>query len=728
MEMKNIQTNQGFLQYTVFSVVLVFLCLNDALGVPCNPKCTTCDTDFAGHVIKVVCTGVDIPTIPDSVQEMYLSEGTVSLPGIFKDYVFIGKTDLRVIHLKKYNITMVWESPFINLTNLVEVDLSFNNIPNFDKTNLAGPVALRVLNLNHNNIQQIPNDAFSNQTSLTELHMSMNKVTLIPSNAFRGLRSLEHIDLSYNKLTTISGTVFQNCPALTTVILRGNRLDTVAPYLFQGLHHLHTLNLQRNFLVSIGQDALVGTNLTFLDLSRNRLHDVRSTMAVLKNISGENVEVFLTANRLNMNYGPGIFSGVTLKLLDLQYNGISMFPQDAFTTNHIGNLKLGHNNLTSLPSNMEAYLTSVKPNVTLDHNPWQCDCGLLWFSRFLHQLSPPDLGTRLQSNLPCTGPALLKNKLIQDIATIIEPGCKANMSTPTTSQHAAHVATVTSTKATPAASRPVLLPTSTDLIQPGVNGAPNSSVMGTTRKLSTLLTVGISATQSTSVTRGTTPAVVAPAVGGNKPTMVAPAVGGSKPTAVVPTISGGMTAPVAGGITPVGVAPSPGGNKPPGMPPAIGGSSPAGVTLTAGGIKSTATTPASGGNSPTGVAKVTNSTVSALLSQVTDGTTTSGQILNTGQSQGQTKTTSEGSNDSFPIGAVVGPLAALCLIGGAVGWFLYRKKSQGNQGRINSQDLHEPEETDYLWDRPFPVPRSLGPSKTHFNINSLKNFDSYQSY
>ncbi|XP_069106601.1 carboxypeptidase N subunit 2-like [Argopecten irradians] len=688
METKNILIDKGAAHYASFWIIFVSLCFVNVLGVPCNPKCTVCDSDSTGHVIKVVCTGVDIPSIPDSVEEMYLSEGTVSLPGIFKDYVFIGKTDLRVIHLKKYNITMVWESPFINLTNLVEVDLSFNSIPAFDKSNLAGPLALQILNLNHNNIGRINNNAFDNQTSLKELHMSTNKVTRIPANAFNGLTNLEHIDLSYNLLTTIASQAFSNCRSLKSVTLRGNRLTTVAPHLFQGLSHLQSLNLQRNLIVSIGQDALVGTNLTFLDLSRNRLHDVRSTVIVLRNLSGENVEVILTANHLNTSYGPGIFSGVTLKLLDLRYNGISLLPQDTFANNHIQSLNLSHNNLNSLPSSMETYFRLVKPYITLNNNPWQCDCKLLWFSKYLHQLSPPDFGTRLQSTLQCSGPANVQNRFIQDVATIIEPGCLTTLAIPTTNVQTTQTATVMVTKAAPSASVPVVRPTSAGLVPPALGPSGNQPIVASTTVANQPTVTSTTAANQPSVASiaAAYQPTVASTAAGNMQSSVASASNGHNPTAV------------PNGIAPGGVALFPGGNSPGAGAPSLGG-----------------------GNKPVPVAQKTAATTAGLSSDAT----TPGSKLNTGQSKGQR--TADDSDSSFPIGAVVGPLVALILIGGAIGWFLIRKKSRENKGRITSHEVHEPEETDYLWDRPFPVSRSLGPSKAHFNINTLKSLNSYQS-
>ncbi|XP_021365359.1 leucine-rich repeat-containing protein 4B-like [Mizuhopecten yessoensis] len=717
MEITDVQINRQLFRHILISIVFVLQCWSDVLAVPCNSICTTCDRDSAGHVVKVVCTGVDIPSIPDSVQEMYLSDGTVSRPGIFKDYVFIGKTDLHVIHMKKYGIKMVWESPFINLTDLIEVDLSYNDIQDFDKSNLAGPVALRVLKLSHNKIQQINDDAFVNQTSLKELYMSVNKVTQIPANAFRGLRSLEHLDLSYNLLTTISSQAFHDCSALRILSLRGNRLDTVAPHLFQGLSHLQSVNLQRNRLFSIGQDAFVGTNITFLDMSRNRLHDVRSTMAVLKTVSGENVEVVLTANLLNVSYGPGVLSGVTVKLLDLQYNGITTFPQDTFANNHIRNLKLAHNNLKSLPSSMEAYLAAVKPNITLDHNPWQCDCRLLWFSKYLNQLSPPDLGTRLQSTLQCSAPSTLQNILIQNIATIIESGCKTTIVT-ATGNYTSPVANITATRPTPAVSLPVQ--SSPGAGKPGLGpiSAPSVPVTWTTWKMVT----SPGGSQTVSGAGSSVPTGLPQVPGGIISTGLPQAPGSIIPTGL-PQVPGGTTSSglpqVLGGMKPTGL---PGGTTTTALPQVPGGMKPTALPQVPGGMKPIGLPQVPGGISTTGMTQVPNSTLTTGLTP--GGTSPVG--LNSGNSQGESQRTTQSSDNSFPIGAVVGPLAALCLIGGAIGWFLYRKKSKGTNGRVNSNQPHEPEETDYLWGKHQPITRSLGPSKTYFNSNSLNSFYSYQ--
>jgi Leucine-rich repeat (LRR) protein len=91
-----------------------------------------------------------------------------------------------------------------NLTNLISLDLSFNQLKSLTNTNFNCLNNLTSLRLNNNNITTIDSDSFKNLTNLRFLYLSNNQISVIPQYLFEThLINLRVIDLSYNLMTEI---------------------------------------------------------------------------------------------------------------------------------------------------------------------------------------------------------------------------------------------------------------------------------------------------------------------------------------------------------------------------------------------------------------------------------------------------------------------------------------------------------------------------------------------
>uniref|UniRef100_A0A8C0GRE7 Uncharacterized protein n=1 Tax=Chelonoidis abingdonii TaxID=106734 RepID=A0A8C0GRE7_CHEAB len=80
-----------------------------------------------------------------------------------------------------------------------------------------------------------------------------------------------------------------------------------------------------------------------------------------------------------------------LRKLYLNNNHISSISQAAFSNlKNLQFLHLNKNNLSSLPKHLFAELLKLK-YVFLSHNPWNCDCKMLWFPTWIAPAPAPAL-------------------------------------------------------------------------------------------------------------------------------------------------------------------------------------------------------------------------------------------------------------------------------------------------------------------------------------------------
>ncbi len=186
--------------------------------------------------------------------------------------------------------------------NLKTLDLSSNNLTEFDARAFHGICALENLNLNHNALSEIHPDTFQGLVRLTVLDLSNNQIQGLNHKCFSALASLVTLYIRYNRIMILHPEAFAKLvslrelylkenqikldpelklPASLTVLeLDENRLDSLSVDFFQGMEKLTSLSLVNNKL-KIFPDFERLRSLQILDLSGNPLEKLSKTHGYL---------------------------------------------------------------------------------------------------------------------------------------------------------------------------------------------------------------------------------------------------------------------------------------------------------------------------------------------------------------------------------------------------------------------------------------------------------------
>ncbi|CAI6356796.1 unnamed protein product [Macrosiphum euphorbiae] len=132
------------------------------------------------------------------------------------------------------------------------------------------PPATKVLLLRHNEIRDI--ESLAHLTELVTLNLNYNDITEVKYGAFPNLSKLQVLYLSENKIENIEIGVFNNLTSLNVLYLSDNQIHKLDLEMFKGLTKLNTLYLRNNMISNIPPgifDSL--TSLIYLQLDHNPL-------------------------------------------------------------------------------------------------------------------------------------------------------------------------------------------------------------------------------------------------------------------------------------------------------------------------------------------------------------------------------------------------------------------------------------------------------------------------
>ena len=336
----------------------------------------------------------------------------------------------RVIEftISNNNISAIPSYQFINCTNLLRLDLSYNqitfkskstvtNMPYYtynDHSSEVPTVATEEEYLADDTAEGITVDSLKGLTKLKDLDLSVNQITHLEYGIFNDLTALEILAIDNNKLTFIEDDVFLNQYNLLVLSLSGNKLKCLSSIMFENLRSLEVLQLSNNRIVDIlPLTSIHMFNLRELHLKDNSIKEVPAPgFAEHPNLE----RLYLQKNHLR--YIPDVRNLSRLSVLNLNRNNIrEISPVNAFEGTAITELHLSNNKLKSLDYGIIYSIKSTLMRLTVKGNNYVCDCKLTWIVNnalefdFLYDQM---LGKYLDSLIICESPPMLAEMALYD--------------------------------------------------------------------------------------------------------------------------------------------------------------------------------------------------------------------------------------------------------------------------------------------------------------------------
>ncbi|KAJ8986052.1 hypothetical protein NQ317_013938 [Molorchus minor] len=288
---------------------------------------------------------------------------------------------LRALNLRHNNVKSSGiPAELFHLEELSTLDL--RSTEGLDKVK-----SLLVLNLSYNHIDSIPNSLFINLTDLLFLDLSNNNLETLPPQT-RRLANLQSFILNNNpmghfqlrqlpsllNLETLHmrntqrnlnnfPTNLDNLTNLSDVDLAQNALPKVPDALYS-LTNLKRLNLSENEITELSTAIENWQKLETLNLSNNKLTNLPATLCKLATLR----RLYVNDNQLDFE---GIPSGIgklgNLEIFSAANNHLEMIPEGLCRCGSLKKLNLSSNRLITLPDAI--HLVTDLVNLDLRNNP-----------------------------------------------------------------------------------------------------------------------------------------------------------------------------------------------------------------------------------------------------------------------------------------------------------------------------------------------------------------------
>ncbi|XP_036329847.1 carboxypeptidase N subunit 2-like [Rhagoletis pomonella] len=217
---------------------------------------------------------------------------------------------------------------------------------------------LRQIQMRDNRLQTPPARLFAPLHHLELLDLSYNGLSVIPADSFEQLYNLTELDLSNNRIERLPADVFRSLRELTVLYLSNNRLQQLELGTFAKLGSLQHLEIENN---ALDLDAAVACN----------IFDGLTKLEYLE----------LSNNSLSVYCLPHHMGSVRVKVAHNRISALLVHAAGENQPRQLANLNLRNNRLRQLSEETLLYLHDSLADISLAHNPWQCDCAsVLWFN------------------------------------------------------------------------------------------------------------------------------------------------------------------------------------------------------------------------------------------------------------------------------------------------------------------------------------------------------------
>ncbi|XP_054863369.1 platelet glycoprotein Ib alpha chain [Amphiprion ocellaris] len=141
--------------------------------------------------------------------------------------------------------SLSWSS-FQVFTEIHEIDLTANKVP--DVTPSVAPIlpSLSVLRLGSNQLTSLPADSFSACPALTELYLENNVINSLSDGSFNGLSRLKTLDLTSNHIKVLPDLMLRPLAAIDIIYLESNKISVMPDDWFSKKEEVNYLFLSAN--------------------------------------------------------------------------------------------------------------------------------------------------------------------------------------------------------------------------------------------------------------------------------------------------------------------------------------------------------------------------------------------------------------------------------------------------------------------------------------------------
>ncbi|XP_032516631.2 toll-like receptor 6 [Danaus plexippus] len=272
------------------------------------------------------------------------------------ELAFMGLSELIELDLSDNNIWSTKTDTFCSLYSLKKLNITNNHLQNIKTIGFADSsreqnlsvkscnLALEVLDMSYNDLIVITENSLSKLRSLTKLFLQNNAISTLEDGAFEGLISLQILNLSSNFINNIPQDIFSDTKFLKEIFLSNNTIKVLPPGLFRGLDQLQIFDFSHNELTSqwINKETFIGlVRMVILNISYNKL------------------------TRIDRYMFQDLYS---LQKLNLEYNDITSIEERAFEElRNLHSLTLSNNKITHIHTHIFSEL-HVLHELFLDNN------------------------------------------------------------------------------------------------------------------------------------------------------------------------------------------------------------------------------------------------------------------------------------------------------------------------------------------------------------------------
>jgi netrin-G1 ligand len=198
---------------------------------PPDPKIlSSCTSKLSNSRYTLTCSGyLSVPTNDPIFKEINPAQvGTLVLTKNHlqtvkpSEFTFASFDNLIEIDLSRNQINDIKRGAFGGLSLLWKIDLSFNKINTLDMEAFESINKLQYLNLQGNPIHKFEGSSFPLLPSLKSLDLRDCSINFIPTNAFRNLKDLEQLYLGGNRIERLDWNLFTSNTVLHHLQLKNN--------------------------------------------------------------------------------------------------------------------------------------------------------------------------------------------------------------------------------------------------------------------------------------------------------------------------------------------------------------------------------------------------------------------------------------------------------------------------------------------------------------------------